>query len=144
DAGVDVSGYFVWPLLDNFEWAFGYDRRFGLVRGDYERLTRHPKDSYHWYRDLLITHRSRRRSERDPRSTHRPLPTSQGRGTWRRRTRVLPETVDSGVNCVRARRCRRPRPPHPERTWKLRPRPGGRCRPENAHGRACPRRGRCP
>src|SRR5699024_5320420 len=68
DAGVDVSGYFVWSLLDNFEWAFGYDRRFGLVRVDYERLTRHPKDSYHWYRDFLITHRSRRSSERDPRS----------------------------------------------------------------------------
>ena len=69
DAGVEVSGYFVWSLLDNFEWAFGYDRRFGLVRVDHESLTRHPKDSYHWYRDFLITHRSRRSSERALRST---------------------------------------------------------------------------
>ncbi|GHC83203.1 beta-glucosidase [Nocardiopsis terrae] len=60
DAGVDVRGYFVWSLLDNFEWAYGYDRRFGLVRVDYENLERHPKDSYHWYRDYLTSHRLRR------------------------------------------------------------------------------------
>ncbi|MBR8740836.1 GH1 family beta-glucosidase [Nocardiopsis sp. MG754419] len=62
-AGVDVRGYFVWSLLDNFEWAFGYDRRFGLVRVDYDRLDRHPKDSFHWYRDYLTQHRSRRSRE---------------------------------------------------------------------------------
>ena len=61
EAGVDVRGYFVWSLLDNFEWAFGYDRRFGLVRVDYESLERHPKSSYHWYRDYLTSHRDRRR-----------------------------------------------------------------------------------
>ena len=59
-AGVDVRGYFVWSLLDNFEWAYGYERRFGLVRVDYEKLTRHPKDSYHWYRGLIADHRARR------------------------------------------------------------------------------------
>ncbi|WP_433701022.1 GH1 family beta-glucosidase [Nocardiopsis sp. CA-288880] len=63
EAGVDVRGYFVWSLLDNFEWAYGYDRRFGLVRVDYERLERHPKDSYHWYRDFLTSHRARRAGE---------------------------------------------------------------------------------
>lgn len=63
EAGVDVRGYFVWSLLDNFEWAYGYERRFGLVRVDYRTLERHPKDSYHWYRDHLKVHRSRRAQE---------------------------------------------------------------------------------
>jgi len=59
-AGVDVRGYFVWSLLDNFEWAYGYDRRFGIVAVDYETLTRTPKDSYHWYREMVRSHRERR------------------------------------------------------------------------------------
>ncbi|WP_411543830.1 GH1 family beta-glucosidase [Kitasatospora sp. DSM 101779] len=58
-AGVDVRGYYVWSLLDNFEWARGYAQRFGLVRVDYDTLTRTPKDSYHWYRDLITAHRAR-------------------------------------------------------------------------------------
>ncbi|MFF9041642.1 GH1 family beta-glucosidase [Streptomyces sp. NPDC014892] len=53
EAGVDLRGYFVWSLLDNFEWAEGYARRFGLVHVDYETLERTPKASYAWYRDLL-------------------------------------------------------------------------------------------
>jgi beta-glucosidase len=57
EAGVDVRGYYVWSLLDNFEWAFGYDRRFGIVRVDYDTLERLPKDSYHWYRDMIEHHR---------------------------------------------------------------------------------------
>ncbi|MDA0562764.1 beta-glucosidase [Streptomonospora sp. S1-112] len=55
-AGVDVRGYFVWSLLDNFEWAFGYERRFGIVRVDYDTLARTPKDSYHWYRQTIRDH----------------------------------------------------------------------------------------
>ncbi|MFI9253375.1 GH1 family beta-glucosidase [Streptomyces sp. NPDC053069] len=55
EAGVDVRGYFVWSLMDNFEWAEGYARRFGLVHVDYETLQRTPKASYHWFRDLLRT-----------------------------------------------------------------------------------------
>ncbi|MBE1466482.1 GH1 family beta-glucosidase [Kibdelosporangium phytohabitans] len=51
--GVDVRGYFVWSLLDNFEWSKGYQPRFGLVHVDYDTLVRTPKDSYHWYRDLI-------------------------------------------------------------------------------------------
>jgi beta-glucosidase len=51
--GVDVRGYFVWSLLDNFEWAEGYRKRFGIVYVDYESLERTPKDSALWYRDFL-------------------------------------------------------------------------------------------
>ncbi|NGO67673.1 GH1 family beta-glucosidase [Streptomyces boncukensis] len=56
-AGVDVRGYYVWSLLDNFEWARGYEQRFGIVRVDYATQRRLPKDSYHWYRDLITAHR---------------------------------------------------------------------------------------
>jgi beta-glucosidase len=48
----------VWSLLDNFEWAFGYDRRFGIVRVDYDTLERTPKDSYRWYRDFIAAERA--------------------------------------------------------------------------------------
>ena len=47
--GVPVEGYFVWSLLDNFEWAYGYTCRFGLVRVDYDTLERIPKASASWY-----------------------------------------------------------------------------------------------
>ncbi|MEU7498624.1 GH1 family beta-glucosidase [Streptomyces griseofuscus] len=56
-AGVDVRGYFVWSLMDNFEWAEGYARRFGLVHVDYETLERVPKASYHWFREVLRAQR---------------------------------------------------------------------------------------
>ncbi|PVG83985.1 beta-glucosidase [Nocardioides gansuensis] len=52
--GADVRGYFVWSLLDNFEWAWGYDRRFGIIRIDYDTLQRTWKDSAHWYRSLVV------------------------------------------------------------------------------------------
>jgi beta-glucosidase len=52
-AGVPVEGYFVWSLLDNFEWAHGYSKRFGLVYVDYPTLERVPKSSFGWYRDLI-------------------------------------------------------------------------------------------
>ncbi|MFG3661136.1 GH1 family beta-glucosidase [Streptomyces sp. NPDC047706] len=56
-AGVDVRGYFVWSLLDNFEWAEGYARRFGLVHVDHETLQRTPKASYRWFAELLRAQR---------------------------------------------------------------------------------------
>jgi beta-glucosidase len=53
EAGVDVRGYFVWSLLDNFEWADGYSRRFGLVWVDFGTQTRIPKASARWYARLI-------------------------------------------------------------------------------------------
>ncbi len=53
EEGADVRGYFVWSLLDNFEWAWGYDKRFGIVRVDYDTLVRTPKASALYYRDVI-------------------------------------------------------------------------------------------
>jgi beta-glucosidase len=47
--GVDLRGYFVWTTIDNFEWAFGFTKRFGLIYVDYETLERIPKDSARWF-----------------------------------------------------------------------------------------------
>jgi beta-glucosidase len=55
--GVPVRGYFLWSLLDNFEWSFGYSRRFGIVYVDYATLERVPKASYRWYRDFIASQR---------------------------------------------------------------------------------------
>jgi len=51
--GADVRGYFAWSLMDNFEWAYGYDKRFGIIRTDYETQTRTPKRSALWLRDTI-------------------------------------------------------------------------------------------
>jgi beta-glucosidase len=53
--GVDCRGYFEWTFLDNFEWGFGYSKRFGIVYTDYETLERIPKDSAYWYRKTIET-----------------------------------------------------------------------------------------
>ena len=55
--GVPVLGYYVWSLLDNFEWSLGYSKRFGLVYVDYETLERVPKSSFSWYRDVIAAGR---------------------------------------------------------------------------------------
>ena len=55
DEGVPLTGYFVWSLLDNFEWYFGYAKRFGITYVDYATQERIPKDSFMWYRDFLAS-----------------------------------------------------------------------------------------
>ncbi len=54
-AGVDVRGYFAWSLLDNFEWGYGYSKRFGIIHVDYGTLERTWKDSARWYARLART-----------------------------------------------------------------------------------------
>ena len=58
EAGAPVRGYFVWSLLDNFEWAHGYSKRFGIVYVDFETQARIVKASGRWYRSLIRAHRA--------------------------------------------------------------------------------------
>jgi beta-glucosidase len=53
DEGADVRGYYLWSLMDNFEWAFGFSQRFGIVHVDFETLKRTVKDSGEFYRDVI-------------------------------------------------------------------------------------------
>lgn len=53
DQGAKVRGYFVWSFLDNFEWAEGYSRRFGIVHVDFGSQRRTPKHSAYWYREVI-------------------------------------------------------------------------------------------
>jgi beta-glucosidase len=57
EEGYPLEGYFVWTLLDNFEWAWGRDRRFGLLYTDYETQQRIPKASYYWYQECIRQNR---------------------------------------------------------------------------------------
>ena len=51
--GVNIGGYFQWSLLDNFEWSLGYQKRFGIVHVDYNTQKRTPKESAHWYSEVI-------------------------------------------------------------------------------------------
>ena len=53
DEGVPVEGYFHWSLMDNFEWTWGYTRRFGITHIDYASLKRTPKESFRWYQKCI-------------------------------------------------------------------------------------------
>ena len=57
EAGVPVEAYFAWSLMDNYEWGFGYTKRFGIVHVDYETQERTPKASARWYRDVITASR---------------------------------------------------------------------------------------
>ena len=56
--GAPIDGYFAWSLMDNFEWAYGYDKRFGLIYVDYQTQKRTPKNSAHYYREIVARHKS--------------------------------------------------------------------------------------
>ena len=62
--GVPVVGYMVWSLMDNFEWASGYAKRFGIVHVDYETQQRTLKDSAIWYREFLTAQKAQRNLDR--------------------------------------------------------------------------------
>jgi len=61
--GVPGKGYFLWSLMDNFEWAEGYDKRFGIIHVDYETQKRTLKYSAHWYRRVIANHRLAEKEE---------------------------------------------------------------------------------
>ena len=56
EEGANVRGYYVWSVLDNFEWERGYSKKFGLIRVDFQTLERIPKQSAYWYRDVIKNH----------------------------------------------------------------------------------------
>lgn len=55
--GVPVSGYYAWSLFDNFEWTDSYKQRFGIIYVDYQTQQRLPKDSFDWYRQVIVSNR---------------------------------------------------------------------------------------
>ena len=56
EEGADIRGYMAWSLMDNFEWAYGYSKRFGMMRVDYDTLVRTWKDSAYWYSETIKNH----------------------------------------------------------------------------------------
>jgi beta-glucosidase len=58
--GLDIAGYYCWSLMDNFEWAFGYTRRFGIVYVDFATQRRIPKDSFYAYQKYIAERRAQK------------------------------------------------------------------------------------
>ncbi|HEY9872861.1 MAG TPA: family 1 glycosylhydrolase, partial [Candidatus Obscuribacterales bacterium] len=55
--GYPLKGYFLWSFMDNFEWASGYDSRFGIIYTNYKTQRRLPKASFHWYAECICQNR---------------------------------------------------------------------------------------
>ncbi len=53
DEGMNITGYYAWSFMDNFEWSYGYEKRFGLIYVDYETQKRYPKNSFYRYKDII-------------------------------------------------------------------------------------------
>ena len=95
--GVEVRGYFVWSLLDNFEWTWGYSKRFGIVHVDFPTQKRTMKASAYWYRDFIKRHRSPR--------VRRPAGRELVRGDGNRSQPTLEEVAElAGVSRATASR----------------------------------------
>ena len=56
EAGVKVSAYYVWSLMDNFEWSHGYTEKWGLIHVDFKTQLRTPKNSARWYSSVIQRH----------------------------------------------------------------------------------------
>jgi len=80
-SGADVRGYFAWSLMDNFEWALGYGKRFGIVRVDYKTLERTVKASGHMFSEVARTNTLRVPSKLLAESNFRPIVEGEGRKT---------------------------------------------------------------
>ena len=93
--GVDVRGYFVWSLLDNFEWELGYEKRFGIVYVDYATQRRIPKRSALWYRDLIAARTAGGERWRRSRSTGVTKVFADGTARRRRRSTSRSPTASS-------------------------------------------------
>lgn len=84
EEGIDVRGYYVWSLLDNWEWSVGYTWRYGLIRTDFQTQERIWKDSAYWYQQILKESRSPGRSGKTepPRRSRHPWPAPSTKTTW--------------------------------------------------------------
>jgi beta-glucosidase len=93
-AGADIRGYYLWSLMDNFEWAWGYSKRFGMVHVDYQTLVRTPKDSALWFRDVIKNNAVELTVRSDPSGAARSAPESVCPAPERARPRAEPAATN--------------------------------------------------
>jgi hypothetical protein len=110
--GALLKGYFAWSLLDNFEWQFGYQRRFGICHVNFDTLVRTPKSSALWYRDTIGSHGKNIVSFMEESTNHRSLGERKARAAtdksipgkvlmgYGSRCESVRQAVHDGVNIV--------------------------------------------